>query len=331
MARHALPARTSTFRGALCLTALFLLTGLLSPLFAKAKNPPPLAALEAVTARARLLCSQLLETPVVLSSPRVVSQKSGQIYPTGLPPVWHLTLLSPEKKAIGHLMLETDAALTLHEFAFDLPTPPSPKNGVLIPSVPNLQQFPTPEKADATGPQVASGCVPTAGGSLIGFWALQGFSKWLPTSDTPSTSAALQSATLRLRHRMHMGTFPDISGYTDNGMPLSGALPDDLAESLRKDASEHGIDAKIYCIPFKAPLFETQIQQRRPALLSCVVRLPHKPELSWGHEVLGVGFDRIEGARFVGIVDNFFPTAHPHTIRWIRESVFDSMITVHCH
>jgi hypothetical protein len=297
-------------------------------------TPPPAATTtESVLHRARKLCALLLDTPVEIAPPQLVSQKPGQLFPTELPPVWHLALRETQSGACGHLLLETDEPLTLHEFAFDFPSPPTPRNGAWIAAVPNLQQFPTPPSKGSSAPPVASGCVPTAGASLVGFWALQGFAQWLPNMDPKAPKAApeaLQSATLRLRQHLEMVTFPDDSGYTDNAMPLSGANPEQLAEALRKDASQHGVSAEIESLPFNPSLLQESIRQRRPVLLSCIVRLPHKPQLSWGHEVLGVGFDHVEGVRYVGIVDNFFPTAHPHTIRWIRDTVFEDMITVRC-
>lgn len=77
-----------------------------------------------------------------------------------------------------------------------------------------------------------------------------------------------------------MATFPDKSGYTDNGMPLSAANDEDLAQALQLDAKEHGIPATVNCLPYDPSLLEQHLRKNLPVLLTCTVRLPHKPELS---------------------------------------------------
>ena len=58
------------------------------------------------------------------------------------------------------------------------------------------------------------------------------------------------------------------------------------------------------------------------------MRVPHKPHLSWGHEVAAVGWAKVGQQEFVGVLDNFFPTSAAQTIRWIRADAFISMITL---
>jgi hypothetical protein len=127
---------------------------------------------------------------------------------------------------------------------------------------------------------------------------------------------------------MQMQEIADTSGYTDDGSALSGAFPDELANALRKDAEEHGTGVRVELAKFDSKKLRQEIQSARPVLVSCVVRLPHKPHLSWGHEVVAVGWQSIENLGYVGVRDNFLPTQNDSTIRWIREEVFGSMITV---
>ena len=57
-----------------------------------------------------------------------------------------------------------------------------------------------------------------------------------------------------------------------------------------------------------------------------MVRVAHKPHLSWPHEVAGVGYCEIDNVKLVGVMDNFFPTDHKETIRWIRQDAFRSIL-----
>jgi len=69
-------------------------------------------------------------------------------------------------------------------------------------------------------------------------------------------------------------------------------------------------------------------ENARPALVSCVVLVPRKPELAWGHEVVAVGQAEIAGVRFVGVVDNYFAPRIPGTIRWIQAERCSSLVLV---
>jgi hypothetical protein len=59
-----------------------------------------------------------------------------------------------------------------------------------------------------------------------------------------------------------------------------------------------------------------------------MVLLPRKPELSWGHQVVGVGRAEIGGAHYVGVIDNFFTPRIPGSIRWIAEDRIAQLVLV---
>ena len=125
-----------------------------------------------------------------------------------------------------------------------------------------------------------------------------------------------------------MKSIPDEDGYTDNGMALAGAFPNELASAIHADARELKVPCHCKIRPFTVNLLKSEIAAGRPVLLSCGVRLPHKPELSWGHEVAGVAWSKIGDRTFVGVLDNFYPTQYAETIRWIAEDAFSDIITV---
>ncbi len=221
-------------------------------------------------------------------------------------------------------MWESTEAGDLLEFALENAIPSS-QSGAFIEDVPALQQFPV---EGVTG-SVASGCVPTSGASLIGFWNSHDRPGWVAKDQTnPAKHTTLQHHAKRLRTRMRMQEIADTVGYTDNGMTLSGAYPQELARAIELDAAECGIHVEAKLSRFSSDILKQEISAKRPVLLSCLVRLPHKPDLSWGHEVIGVGWIELNGRIFVGIKDNFYPTRKPDTIRWIREEAFQSIIAV---
>ena len=184
--------------------------------------------------------------------------------------------------------------------------------------VPPIQQFPL--KAP-DGSAVASGCVPTAGASLIAFWSARaGTAAW--------GGAGEQDLVRRLRGRMRMGIIPDLEGYTDGKMSLAGAFPDELAEALQADADERGVDVDVALSGYDRRLLGAELSAGRPVLVSCVVLLPRKPELSWGHQVVAVGRAEVSGAHYVGVIDNFFTTRIPGSIRWIAEDRIGQLVLV---
>jgi len=257
------------------------------------------------------------------SPPLLVSQAPGQLYESGLPPVWKADLVD-QRGRHGYVFWENSQSGLLLEFALDSDSETPPKDGALTPGVPALQQFPVPGRKSAN---VASGCVPTAGASLVGYWTLHGVPEWAGSTLLP-LDLRLKSTTLRLRNQMRMVEMPDTSGYTNDGTPLSGAFPADLAAAIEKDAKENGVSLRSEFSPFSFEQLKKETAASRPVLLSCLVRLPQKPQLSWGHEVVGVGWLELGGEQYVGVKDNFYPTESPQTVRWIRQEAFQSLIRV---
>jgi hypothetical protein len=250
-------------------------------------------------------------------------QSKDQLYRLPLGPVWKAEIRSGEH-SVGYFILEAEPPHRWVEFGVDAETPflnqPGQCQG--IENVPNLQQFPVPgQNAD----RVASGCVPTSGANVVGFWAAHGFPQWL---ESPFHTQDLQNATLRLRKRMAMVEFRDKAGYTDDGIPLTGATMAELAAALRKDAAEYGVKILVHNRAFSPEVYRTQIAAGRPTLLGCGVRLPHKPHLSWGHSVTGIGWTAFEDEFFVMLRDNFYPTRNPNAVRWVRADAFSELITL---
>ena len=251
---------------------------------------------------------------------KLVEQKKDLTWATGLPPAWWVTI-TDRKGATGYLAWDANADGKLIEFAFDAPLKVETKEAKALQGVPALQQFPISQE---TGKTIASGCVPTSGASVLGYWIDHGFPQWRgDAGETPLCNLAR-----RLRGRMNMEAIPDKDGFTDDEMTLAGASPEDLATAIQKDADAH--EVAIECRPgnFDCETLKTEIAAGRPVILSCTVRLPHKPQLSWGHEVAGVGWAKVGEVSFVGVLDNFYPTRNPETIRWIRSDAFDSLITI---
>ncbi len=263
-------------------------------------------------------------TTVRVDSIRQVEQSPLQIYSTGLQPVWHAKFTTKEG-ATGHLLWEITPPGRLIEFALDSPHPGPYAHHVA--GVPNLQQFPVPGKTAAL---VASGCVPTSGADLIGYWIGKGMPHWAEgkARELPLAAEELKAITLRLRSRMPMQEFPDEAGYTENKMPLSGAMTRDLARAIREDAAAHGVKVKVEVEKFSMETVRREIEAGHPLVLTCTVRLPHKPSLSWQHAIAGVAWRTIDGAEFVGVHDNFFPVKNLRTIRWIRADAFRELMVV---
>ena len=230
-------------------------------------------------------------------------------------PFWWAELRCDDGAA-GHLAWTDEGRLI--DFSLDgLREVISPQAFALA-GVPPIQQFPL--KAP-DGTPVASGCVPTAGASLIAFWSARpGAAAW--------GGAGEQDLVRRLRARMRMGVIPDLEGYTDGKMSLAGAFPDELAEALQADADERGVDVDVALSGYDRQLLGAEISAGRPVLVSCVVLLPRKPELSWGHQVVGVGRAEVGGAHYVGVIDNFFTPRIPGSIRWIAEDRVAQLVLV---
>jgi hypothetical protein len=133
---------------------------------------------------------------------------------------------------------------------------------------------------------------------------------------------------MAVRSRLEMREFRDEAGYTVEGMPLAGAFPGELVEAVEAAGREHGLELKADLLRFDMGAYRSEIGQGRPVLLSCTVRLPHKPHLSWGHEVLGVGWGRHGGREWVVVRDNFFPPGTPDQVRLLPSGAMESMVVV---
>jgi len=221
-------------------------------------------------------------------------------------PFWWAELSCDDGSA-GHLAWTDDGRLI--DFSLEGLCEVISPQAFALAGVPPIQQFAL--KAP-DGSAVASGCVPTAGASLIAFWSARpGTAAW--------GGAGEQDLVRRLRGRMRMGIISDLQGYADGKMSLAGAFPDDLAAALQADADERGVDVDVALSGYDRRLLGAELSAGRPVLVSCVVLLPRKPELSWGHQVVGVGRAEVGGAHYVGVIDNFFTPRIPGSIRWIAE------------
>jgi hypothetical protein len=290
------------------------------------ETPPDQRAADFVAA-----LSQAFEPPAwreaLIAPPLRVEQSPGQIYNAGLAPVWKADVTTPQG-AQGYLMWEDSPEAPLVDFAWDAPEGralPKTGKGGLVREVPNQQQFPVPGTA---APEVASGCVPTAGANLIGFWVRHGFSQWAGDARPENRPSDLRAITTRLRSLLAMREIPDKDGFTENGMPLSGAFPADLEAGLQADAAAHGLALETRLERFSIESLRQETAAGRPVLLSCLVRLPQKPHLSWGHEVTGTGWVEVGGRFFAGVRDNFYPSQSGETTRWLGMGQMQSLLRV---
>jgi len=290
-----------------------------------ARTPHPTGDAEAVRISEALLETKILSQPwanrltgisidnVKLVQPResrfgVISHKA-----------WIAQLVN-SNGPIGYLLWDWKTA-NLIEFALDTKLAGNSADSQILPGVPALQQFPVKGE---DGSVIASGCVPTSAASIVGYWITHGQPQWRGTTrqnDLPEIAR-------RLRSRLHMIAIPDDDGFTDNGMTLAGAFPNELASALRADAKEMNVPVVCGIQPFSIDVLKSEITAGRPVLLSCGVRLPQKPELSWGHEVAGVGWTKIGDITYIGVLDNFYPTQYAETIRWISQDAFSAIITI---
>lgn len=233
---------------------------------------------------------------------------------TGRPFWW--AALRCDDGAAGYLAWTDDGRLI--DFSLEGLREVISPHALALAGVPPIQQFPL--KAP-DGSAVASGCVPTAGAGLIAFWSARpGIAAW--------GGAGEQELVRRLRGRMRMGVIPDLEGYTDGKMSLAGAFPDELAEALQADADERGVDVDVALSGYDRRLLGAEFSAGRPVLVTCVVLLPRKPELSWGHQVVGVGRAEVAGAHYVGVIDNFFTPRISGSIRWIEEDRVGQLVLV---
>lgn len=276
--------------------------------------------------RGALILKEILSQPwakdwkgATLEEIRLVRQKPDLDEPTGLPPVWSAIITGPEART-GHLMWDCSGEGKLVEFALDAELKVEGEKAAALSGIPGLQEFPM---KDVEGRLVASGCVPTAAATVVAYWSANGFPQWRGAEGTTNSDLAR-----RLRSRLTMTLYPDTDGFSENGMALAGAYPADLVKALREDTKEHKVPMVCDIARFSMARLKEEVAAKRPVLLSCVVRVAHKPELSWGHEVAAVGWAKIDGVELAGVLDNFYPTKYPETIRWIRQEAFQSIITL---
>ncbi|WP_193212952.1 hypothetical protein [Luteolibacter marinus] len=290
------------------LRAAFVATSI--PLQAGAADQPAAAHLAE-------LAAQAWGTPwkdAKVTDVRVVEQKADLSNRVELPPVGYARI-ETAGGATGYLMWEGSALI---EFALDQDLEFAGEGMRFVKGVTATQQFPIPRKDELP---VASGCVPTSAASLVSWWADHGAPKWRGRTGTADTTAI----TLRLREHLPVTLIHDRDGFADQAMDLTGASPATMAEVLQKDAAACGVDFAVTMEPLEKAADE--FAAGRPVLLSCYVRVPHKPELSWGHALVGVGETTVNGATFFGVADNFYPTRHGHATRWIHRKFFSPRFT----
>lgn len=232
-------------------------------------------------------------------------------------PFWWAELTGPEGAA-GYLAWREGGERKLLDFALEGLVAIDLPQAQALGGVPAIQQF---ALLGADGQAVASGCVPTAGASLIAYWSNRGTFDW-------QADDSHEGLVRRVRDRLPMSVIADTEGYTDGKMALAGCFPGSLAVGLQEDADQYRIPVRVTVAPFRPETLAEELAAGRPALVSCVVLVPRKPELAWGHEVVAVGQAEIAGARFVGVIDNYFVPRVPGTIRWIPAERCSALVVV---
>ena len=232
-------------------------------------------------------------------------------------PIYWAALQSDNGPA-GYLAWRANGQHELVDFSLEGLTELAAPRAKAIPGVPPIQQF---ALRGSDGKPVASGCVPTAGGSLMAYWSNRGTFDW-------QADDSHEGLILRLRDRLPMAVMPDEEGYTDGKMALAGAMPDALVAGLKADAAQYRIPVDISLVPFSFPSLRKEIDEARPVVLMCNVLVPRKPELSWGHAVVAVGYAEVGGRPFVGVIDNFYACAQPGTVRWVDASRCQALVLV---
>lgn len=231
-------------------------------------------------------------------------------------PLWWATLQTADGAA-GFLAWRANGDRALVDFSLEGLTEISVPQAVALPGVPPIQQF---SLRGPDGKPVASGCVPTAAASLVAYWSNSGAYDW-------QADDSHEGLTLRLRDRLPMQAIPDLDGFTDGKMALAGTSALALVAGLKEDAAQYKVAVAVTLEPFAFASLREEIDAGRPALVTCGVPVPRKPELNWGHAVVAVGYAEVDGRPFVAVVDNYLAVRVPGTLRWIaaercRETVF---------
>jgi hypothetical protein len=254
---------------------------------------------------------------VQVASIRQVTPVATRWSSAGEPFCW-AELKSGTGAPAGYLAWQATGQHALLDFALEGLTELAAPSAKALAGVPPIQQFPI---KGADGRPVASGCVPTAGGSLMAFWSNRGTFDW-------QADDSHEGLVRRLRDRLPMSVIADVEGYADGKMALAGCFPGSLAVGLQEDADQYRIPVRVTVAPFRPETLAEELAAGRPALVSCIVLVPRKPELTWGHEVVGVGQAEIAGARFVGVIDNYFVPRIPGSIRWIQAERCSALVLV---
>jgi hypothetical protein len=254
---------------------------------------------------------------VQVASIRQVTPVATRWSSAGEPFCW-AELKSVTGTPAGYLAWQATGQHALLDFSLEGLTELAAPDAKALAGVPPIQQFPI---KGADGQPVASGCVPTAGGSLMAFWSNRGTFDW-------QADDSHEGLVRRLRDRLPMSVIADVEGYADGKMALAGCFPGSLAVGLQEDADQYRIPVRVSVAPFRPETLAEELAAGRPALVSCIVLVPRKPELTWGHEVVGVGQAEIAGARFVGVIDNYFVPRIPGSIRWIQAERCSALVLV---
>jgi hypothetical protein len=232
-------------------------------------------------------------------------------------PFWWAELTGPEG-ASGYLAWREGGDHELVDFALEGLVALERPHARALRGVPPIQQFPV---RGADGAPVASGCVPTAAASLIAYWSNRGTFDW-------QADDSHEGLVRRVRDRLPMSVIADEEGYADGKMALAGCFPGALAVGLREDADQYRIPVRVALVPFARETLARELADGHPTLVSCVVLVPRKPQLTWGHEVVAVGQAEVAGRHYVGVIDNYLATRVPGTVRWIGEERCQSLLLV---
>ncbi len=271
-------------------------------------------ALHLATLRQAGLLGGKRESTRVLDVRLVTPKATG--FSASSEPLWWATLRTDDDEA-GYLAWRASGERALVDFSLEGLTEVSAPQTVALPGVPPIQQF---ALRGPDGKPVASGCVPTAAASLVAYWSNRGTYDW-------QADDSHEGLTLRLRDRLPMQSIPDLVGFTGGKMALAGTSAQALVTGLKEDAAQYKVAVAVTLEPFAFAALRQEIAAGRPALVTCGVPVPRKPELSWGHAVVAVGFAEVDGRPFVAVVDNYLVVRSPGTLRWIaaercRETIF---------
>jgi len=247
---------------------------------------------------------------------RLVTPKATRWSAAGAP-FWWATLQTDDGEA-GYLAWKDGSSHALIDFSMEGQVSLDLPGARVLDGVPPVQQFAV---RGSDGKPVASGCVPTAGASLMAYWSNRGTFDW-------QADDSHQGLVLRLRDRMAMSALPDLEGFTDGKLQLAGATTSALVAALKEDAAQYKVKVEVASSAFAFDALRQEIRAGRPAVVTCAVLVPRKPELSWGHAVVAVGYAEIAGEPFIAVIDNFLEARQPGTVRWIAASQCREIVVI---